>query len=260
MRKIEVDYNYLFAFTRSMKVDCPERWEDLNERQFKACAMMHVQPLSDVGFVSEFFGITRKIVKQFSKYEMYKLTELTSFALNPTGSVDFFYVESITGTSLLAPRAKLSNITIEHFALFDTYFFEYANTPTPENLCRFVATLYLKWRENITEVDFEERMKYVAKHVDAASQYAIFMNYIFLRKWLSKACRFLFQEADDGIETQSNRKFVKPTKPNRPDWNGIIDGLVGEDILHYEEYTQMKCMLAFKTINNRIKTYQKNGK
>lgn len=260
MRKITIEYRSFGFFNRKQAIEVPERWEDLSETQFSVCAKMHVEPMSDVDFVARFFGLSKRLVKLFSKFEVYKLTELTGFALNPTAVVSSFFIQEIPGTNLLAPQSKLRNISIEHFALFDTYFFDYANQPTPENLCRFVTTLYGKKGERITAIDFDKKYKYVTAKVDKSTQYAIFLNYLFIRKWLSKSFPFVFEQNDDTDDRPAKRKYVNPTKPNRPDWNGIIDGMVGDDIIHYDEYTRMSCLLAFKTINNRIKNYKKNAK
>ena len=212
-------------------------------------------------FLQYLFWNQKKVLNKLSKFELYKLTELTEFAVNPNGSVNFFFMDQIPGTSLQSPRPRLSNITIEHFAIFDTYFFEYVNKKTDDKLNQFIAALYLKPKEVITGVDMNQRIASVSSRVDQATKYAIFMNYIFLRRWLAGSFKFLFSSDEPSDEKESKRR-KQPSKSlsNLPDWTGMIDDLIGDDIINEEKYRQAKCITAFKTINTRIKNYKKNGK
>lgn len=263
MRKVEIPYSTRFLRRDRLKtIDVPERWEDLHPHQYEACAMIHINPTTDENFVASFYQLPKWLVAKLTKFELYKLTELTGFAVKPNGSTNFFYLEEIPGTSLLSPTNRLGNVTMEHFALFDTFYFQYINDATEDKLIKFVSALYLKKKEKITEIDIEKRMKYISKNVDKYTLYAIFMNYMFLRKWLSKSFTDLFDDAEADETRPSRRKYVKPAPVkkgnNLPDWVSIIDGMVGEDVLKYDEYTQMPCIRAFKLIDKRIKNYRKN--
>ena len=258
MKKVRIEYQHLGIFFKELDIEVPERWEDLNERQFCVCSEIYINPLSDAEFISRFFGIKKNVVEKISKFGQYKLTEMTTFVMKPTGRTNFFFVAEIPGTKLLSPLPKLQRVSIEHFALFDTYFFDYANNPTDENLCTFVAALYLKKGERITDIDFAERVNFIARKVDKMTLYATFLNYVFLRDWLSKAYPFVFSKSDPEDEKITGRK-TKPAKSVRPDWNMMIDSIVGDDILNYDQYKEMACTLAFKTINKRIKEYKRNG-
>ena len=262
MKNVRIEYTRYHFFHRQVEINVPERWEDLNCNQFATCAGIYIKPLGDVEFISRYFGIKKNLVKRMSKFEQYRLTELAGFATKPTGTVNFFYMEEIPGTKLLSPAGKLRDVSFEHFSLFDTFFFDYANEPTEDNLCRLVAAIYLKKNEKVTEIDFERRVRHIAFQVDKATQYAIFLNYVFLRDWLSKTFRFIFEKSDSEDEklSQSKRNFGKVAKPGRPDWNSILDSLVGDDILNYDSYKAMSCILAFKTINKRLKEFKRNGK
>lgn len=248
----------------TLRIEVPERWEDLKSYQFEVCAQLHIAPPTDEEFINRFFKIPQSIVKKLTKFEIYKLTDLVGFAVTPAATTSHFFMAEIPGTGLISPRRMLENITLEHFALTDTYFFKYANEPTPERLAAFVASLYLKKKEVLTAIDFTKRVEYVQNKVDKCTLYAIFLNYLFIRKWLSKSFPYLFESDDDTEETpQSRRRFkvpVKPLKKTLPPWIEIIEGFVGEDILHYDDYIQMPCVRAFKTINKRIKIYKKNAR
>lgn len=260
MKHIKIEYPYLFFFRKSKEITVPDEWINLSQEQFAICAEAIVGNVSDDLFVSKFFGLKEGLVKKLSKYEQYKLIEQISFITNPQATVNFFYLDSIPGTELVAPEEKLKNVSIEHFMLFDTFFFDYVNKPSIENLQRFVASLYLKQGEKLTSVNFDERVKYIANNVASSYLNAIFLNYTFIRKWLSSVFSYLFEYKEDESENENKLKRNQANLSHRPDWNAILDGLIGDDILKEEEYRKLPCLRAFKTINNRIKQYRLHGK
>jgi hypothetical protein len=257
-KEVKIEYPFLFFFRKTKIIQAPGEWVDLNSRQFAVCAKVFLEQVSDLDFISEFFGIKKSLVKRLNKFYQYKLIELIEFISSPKAGVNFFYLKKIPGTGLKAPAEKLKGITFEHFALFDTLFFDYMNDSKEESLCKFIATLYLKDGEKATEIDIDSRMDFIAKKVDKSTQYAIFLNYTFIRKWLSKPYPLLFGFEEEDPEEKKTR--IRPKKPNRPDWNAVIDSLVGDDIIHYEKYKQIPCLTAFRTINKRIQTYNRYGK
>jgi hypothetical protein len=260
MKKVDIHYRR-FGFSTTRSVSVPERWEDLQPYQFAACAALHTNPSTNAGFIAAFYKLPTKVAAELAKFEVYKLTELTAFVTQPNACTSFFYLQQIPGTSLVSPANRLGNISVEHFALFDSYFYDYTATPTPENLVRFVSALYLQKGEVITEIDFEKRCNYVARNIDQTTLYAIFLNYIFVHRWLSASFKFLFETRKAEPETDELQpKQPKQPKNTRPDWVKILDNLVGDDILNYDKYKLMACTLFFKTVNNRIKNYRKNGK
>jgi hypothetical protein len=257
MKEVRIEYPVLFFFRKTKIIQVPQEWIDLTGRQFAVCSKMFMEPVTDIAFISEFFGIKQSLAKRLDKFLQYKLIELAEFVANPKAIVNFFYLADIPGTGLKAPDKKLKGITFEHFSLFDTLFFDYMNDRKEESLVKFIAALYLKDGEIVTKIDFTSRTNFIAQKVDQSTQYAIFLNYTFIRKWLSKPYPLLFGFEDDPEEKKS--KAIQK-KPNRPDWISILDGLVGEDIVNYEKYKQIPCIVAFRTINKRIQTYNKYGK
>jgi hypothetical protein len=257
MRRVRIEYRYLFLFRRKIEIEVAEKWEDLSERQFAVCTRLLTEHVPDERFISEFFGISRRLVRKFSGFERYRLIECAGFISEPKAVVNGFFLKSVPGTSLHAPEPRLKNVSFEQFMLFDTLFFDYVNSHKDSDLCKFIACLYLKKGEQVSDFDFGSRVGYVGRKVDKATMYAIFMNYIFIRKWLSKAFGYLFEYRERNPEEDKKKTGAKnKDSANRPDWNSIFDSFIGDDILHEEDYKKMRCIRAFKTINNRIKKYR----
>ena len=258
MRTLDVTYRTIWG-AKKIHIDVAERWEDLRPAQFEVCARLHVAPPEDEVFLQEFFGLKKSLIRQLTKFEIFRLIDMVGFAVKPEGTTNHFYLEEIPGTGLKAPSAKLGSVSMEQFALVDTCFFEYANDPDEKKLARFVAALYLKKGEVLTKINFTKRVDFVQNKVDKCTMYAIFLNYIFIRKWLARSFRFLFEEgSDEPVRHKSAR--AEKAKNKLPKWVDIIDNFVGEDILNYDKYTQLNCIRAFKVMNSRIKNFNKNAR
>ena len=262
MKNIRIEYPFLYFFQRVKEIQVPEGWLDLTPKQFKVCANAHIEQLSDVSFLVSFYGLKKSLVKKLTKFEHYKLIELVEFVSSPKALVNYFYLKEIPGTGLLSPEKALRGISLEHFMLFDTFFFDYLNSKKDEDLIKFVAALFLKKKEKVTSINFTRRNIFITENVDKSTLYAIFLNYIFIRKWLSKAYPLLFgfrEKDDEEVEDKRNPK-KQMGKTNRPDWIAILDGFVGDDVVNHDKYKVMPCTLVFRLINKRIATYNKYAK
>jgi hypothetical protein len=264
MKKARIEYRYLRFFRKTKILHLPEEWTDLTDRQFAACAKMYTETVTDAAFIAAFFGIKKSLARRMKPFLQYRLLDTVGFIASPQASVNFFYLRKIPGTNLVAPENRLKNINFEHFMIFDSLFFDYlgdanAATKKEEALSKFIAALYIKKKETVTKIDIDLRAGYIAKKVDKAMQYAIFLNYTFIRRWLALAYPFLFGFADEAEPEKDKRKPRSHKKTNRPDWIDFLDTLVGDDIVHYEKYRQMACNIIFRTANKRIKNYTKHG-
>lgn len=259
MKNVVIQYGRLFR--RSISIDVPTRWDDLSESQFRTCAKLLHSEMNDQEFLQDFFGLSKRLIVKLDPYEQYRLIELTEFVANPKGSIDYFYMEKLPRTGLLSPKRKLKGVDLEHFMLFDTFFFDYVNSPSEDRLRKFVAALYLPRDTKVTAIDFDLHVL-LLKVVDPSVLYAVFINYTFIRKWLSKGFPYLFgfTEEDDRHLAKSKRPQSNKISKKGPDWVGILDAMVAEDVIHYEEYKKIPCTVAFRTINRRIINFNKHGR
>lgn len=258
MKTVVIEYGRWLKRKKTLSV--PTKWEELSASQFRVCSNVCCSLMSDEAFLRGFFGLSRLMVSRLGKYEQYKLIDIAEFVSNPKAMIDRFFMSRIPGTLRFAPEKKLHNVDLEHFMFFDTFYFDYANNPSDERLQKFVCALYLPYEKKIRDVDFEASMKMLSR-IDKGTLYAIFLNYTFIRKWLAKAFPYLFgfTEEDNRPSRKKLQDKKKPTKKG-PDWVGILDAMVADDVIHYEEYKKIPCTVAFRTINRRIQNYNKNGR
>ena len=85
-------------------------------------------------------------------------------------------------------------------------------------------------------------------------KYAIFLNYVFVKRWLSKAFPFLFPLDDEPEEKRNS-----PAAPS-VNWLDIFDAFVGDDVAVMEKYQAMPVATAFRLLNKRIRDAQKQKK
>lgn len=250
MRTIKIKRR-VFCFNVTAVLSSPSTPEDINPRQWLAYSRLCFEGLDDRAFICEFFGIKSNVVKEMSRWEIYNILQTISEIIG-IKMTNVFYFPKTAG--LKAPEAKLEGVTLERFAIMDTMYYRYLNNESDKNLARFVASVALREGEKITDIDFEKRTIYVMKRISKEWQKALVLNYIFIKKWLSNAFKYLFEEKEETNNQKQKKQYYTP------DWNSVIDSLTAEDILRYDEYIQMPCIRAFKLMNARIKDYKQSKK
>lgn len=258
MKQIKVIYPYLF-WTREKTIECPASWEEMNGRQFLLAVKLQFEQVDDISVVSEFLGLSRRLVARFDSFQLYSLTNLIEFIVFPKATLNRFYINRIPKTKLVAPADKLRNVDMKRFMLFDTLFFDYLNHKKEDDLVRMIAMLYLGPNETTDTIDIADRIRYIEKHVDKITMNAILLNYIFIRKWLAKAYPYVFSFNEKEEKETTRNKPDPAMKPNRPDWIGIMDDFIGDDFVNSDNYYRKRAMDVFRIINRRIINFKKHG-
>lgn len=241
----------------------PERWEELTPQQFLLVARLYLQELDEPEFIRSFFDLPKTFM--FEDYYRYKLAELLEFISDCRVRMDRFLVPRVG--KMLAPGNRLKGMCFEHFMHVDTAFNRYARDGKDASLDTFVAMLYLKDNEYIVlpsgtknglfsgvkPLILQKRLPEVAR-IDRHAKYALFLNYVFVKRWLSKAYPFLFPMDDD---PEPERKEGKNPAAPSVNWLDIFDAFVGDDIAVMEKYQAMPATTAFRLLNKRIRDAQK---
>jgi hypothetical protein len=262
MRQLRIVYRS-FGVRREVIRQVPQKWEELTPDQFLLVSRFYLQEMDESSFLKGFYSLPSGV--GFDSYYIYRLSELIEFISDCCVRMDRFILPCVA--RLKAPGDRLKGMCFEHFMHVDTAFNRYARDGKDASLDTFVSMLYLKDNEYIVlpaggknglfsrqkPLILQKRLSEVAK-INRYVKYAIFLNYVFVKRWLSKAFPFLFPLND---EPEKNDK--KPTAPS-VNWLDIFDAFVGDDVAVMEKYQAMPVATAFRLLNKRIRDAQKQKK
>ncbi len=242
--------------SKEITIQVPEAWKELDAEQFVAAAKMYLGNIKTDLFLMDFFRIPKKICKRLSGYQKYKLVEIIEFLKDARAPYNEFFLDVIPGTECRSPGPKLNGVCFQQFMMVDTYFSRYVQTQNDEWLDYMVACLYTRENEyfvltdkNSGLLDLGERVPLIHE-VDKTVKYAIFLNFIMIKRWLGGAYVHLFPQT-----AETTAKGVAAVK-----WLDIFDSFVGDNIPYMDKYQAMACTDAFRIMNRKIKEAKKNGK
>lgn len=267
MKQITIAYKSHFRKQEIIR-DVPEKWNELTASQFLLIARLYRESITDPEFFKAFLDLPDKLGRLDSFY-MYKLSEIFNFISDCRVPIDRFFLDVIPGTKLLAPGSRLKGMTLEQFMHVDTYFNRYLQTEKDEQLDMFVTHLYLQnnecfvlstlpenglfsFRKKMRKLEPGKRIKELAG-IEKTVKYAVFLNFIMIKCWLSKSFKFLFPQAEE-IKVSDNKRKVNVPSVN---WLDIFDSFIGDDVAVMEKYQAMPATTAFRIMNKRIRETQK---
>lgn len=252
MREIKLKYK-----SKELSIEIPASWKELNAEQFVAASKMYLGGIKTDQFIRDFFSIPEKMCKLLSNYHKYKLIEMVEFLKDARVPYNEFFLDAIPGTDFYAPGPKLDGVCFQQFMMVDTYFYKYVQTQSIDWLDYMIACLYIRDNEcfvlsgkDENLLDLEKRIPQIHA-VDYTIKYAIFLNFILIKRWLGGAYIHLFPEADN-TTAAGNSTPVK--------WLDIFDRFVGDNIPYMDKYQAMACTDAFRIMNRKIKEAKKNDK
>ena len=265
MRELRITYRRLGVRHEIIR-RVPQKWEELTPAQFLLVSRLYLQETDEPSFLKEFYSLPSGTGSD--TYYSYKLSELVEFISDCRVRMDRFILPAVSG--LKAPGDRLKGMCFEHFMHVDTAFNRYARDGKDSSLDAFVSMLYLKDNEYIVlpsggknglfsrqkPLLLRKRLTEIAK-LDKHVKYAIFLNYVFIKRWLSKAFPFL-SPLNDEPEPDAN-KNKKPAAAT-VNWLDIFDAFVGDDVAVMEKYQAMPVATAFRLLNKRIRDTQKQKK
>lgn len=251
MRELRIAYRR-FGIRHEIIRRVPQKWEELTPAQFLLVSRLYLQEIDEPSFLKEFYSLPYGVGSD--TYYSYKLSELVEFISDCRVRMDRFILPAVSG--LKAPGDRLKGMCFEHFMHVDTAFNRYVRDGKDASLDTFVAMLYLKDNEYIVlpsggknglfsrqkPLILQKRIMKVTK-IDRHVKYAIFLNYVFVKRWLSKAFPFLFPLDDEPEEKRNS-----PAAPS-VNWLDIFDAFVGDDVAVMEKYQAMPVATAFRLLN-----------
>ncbi len=246
MKKIEFKYKRLIQLVRTVEVDVPENWGELNESQFKAVTEQMFGKLKPEEFFCRFFSIDKPILNRLDGLQIFKLSELIQFISDTTLPCNIWILKKIGPFN--APSPNLGKVSLQQWMTADTYFNRYISSDKEELLNYAIAAIYL--RKGISffgkkKVNLSKEAIFVSKH-DLMIRKAVFLNFVLIKNWLSSSYPFLFPLSEK-----------KESSSKGTDWLEIFDKLVGENLTQIDGYKKMAVTDAFRIMNRRIKEAKK---
>lgn len=242
MKHIKITHN-----KKVYECDIPTEWDELDGDGLKLAAMMWGGGLPRDRLLSDFYKVPMAVVHDLDSYLVYCLSELTNWMRRLDDTVDNFKIGELPNTGYFAPGAHLAGCTLEQFMMADTYFQRYAIKQDAGYLTMFVASIYHARRKRDDDMDVKLK---VVEQVDERVKQAVFLNYILIRRWLSRCYSYLFpSQADDDDDKPRKTKL----KAQATDWLAIFDAFMGDDVAFIERYKRMSALDAFRLMNRRIK-------
>lgn len=261
MRNLTISYKR-FGFSRNIVRQIPSSYAELSQKQFIAIGRLYHGNISEAEFYHIFFSLP-KHMPVLDWYMIYKMSEMVDFISHDNIIIDHFIIHELKG-KLIAPGNRLKGMSFEQFMLVDTYFNRFVQTEKEDMLNMFIAHLYIRNNEYFVlpadlknglfsrkrKLDLDSRIKQIEK-MDYDTKYAVFLNFVLIKRWLSKSFPFLFPESDEPADKH------KKVKVQTVKWLDIFDSFVGDDIPAMDKYQTMPVTTAFRLMNRRIKDAQK---
>lgn len=192
MRELKLKYR-----SKETVLQVPVGWHELTPAQFIVAARLYTGHMTEDCFIKQFYNLSDKTVSRLSTFQKYKLIELVEFIQDARAPHAEFFLSSISGTELVAPGARLDGMCLQQFMMVDTFFSKYVATEKIEYLNAMVAYLYIGKNERFVLSDREpdavlldfERHLSIVQSLDFDARYAIFLNFVLIKRWLSRADR-----------------------------------------------------------------------
>lgn len=245
MTEIKIHYRPIprIAWNRQLICRFPVAWVELSSPQLITASGILHGTVSDNAVIRSMLGVPGKVARRLSSFQKYSLISLMAF-LNRYEAQDTFIIPSIGG--LTSPLPRLKDEPFAAFLFAEHYFEAYLKSPDPMDLARFVACWYRKgaFSEKQVEANALELIK-----TNPETLRAVALNYHLIREWLAGAYPAVFEVSDR-----------KQTDTPETSWLDVLDAIVGEDIVHHDDYATLPVNTVLRFLNTRIKESCKHGK
>lgn len=232
----------------------PEKYAEMDERQFRAAMLLLMHLSERETFWENYAGIPHRFFGSLPEWVHLAMSSMLDFISELNEKLNHFIIErlpllgSFRHSSLTAPGPMLDGVSLQQFMTADNFFSYYTVTQRESFIDLLCASLYLKKNERfiVTSkkeklVPLQEREHWIHRYVPTEVRFGVFVNWIFIKNWLSDAYPHLFKKGkSDG-------------KPKASDWLPLFDSFVGDNVPFIKDYQQMHCLDAFRIIDGKIK-------
>lgn len=249
MKTISLHIPRRFRSDKVIKTTHAENWEELTPSQFIALVRAINGEIKEDDLLVEMLNLSHEIIKRLDMVQRYHLGELLEF-IKSRSPFNHFIIPFDEG--LWAPADSLSDLTFGEFIFIDTFYTDYQQSNSDEDLLKLVACLYVEHDKNGDRVKFNGRVNvHKANNIHPLKRKAIAMNYDLIRNWLERCYPDVFPTSSfEGSDKTENKK-----KSNG--WIDVFDSIVGDDIIHSEDYFNKRCSEILRYMDKKIKGNRK---
>jgi len=254
MIDIAIEYPYLF-FKRKAKSKAPSSWTELTERQFIAISQTINEKEPDDCFLSVLTGISQKLLKRLSPFEVFKLSEGIDFVGQAGNSHSAFIIGKIPGTDFFSPKPKLAGLTFGQFIFTESYYNDWLATKDEKSLNNFISSLYLPSNEQFTNETIPNRVGKIG-NTALDIRKAIALNYSLVMIWLQKAYPLIFQAPADDPDSAVRADDIRPKQSG---WLKLFESLVGDDLINRDRYAELSLHTVLRHLTTKYKESVRKG-
>jgi len=233
----------------------PENWNEVTAAQLIAVASSYQLKISPHKFLSVMTGIRPGILRKLDDFQHFNLLHLIEF-VNDNKPFHEFILKSVEleGKTFYGSLPQLRKVTFGQFIFADSYFNQFSEHSLPEDLNKFLASLY-------TPISGRFKQSYIDKYypcfekLGADSKEAILINYMLVKQWLSVKYPLLFVSEMEDKETASQKK---KTNHDPMGWVKVLETLVGDDISNHKKYTCLPLHNVLRFLTRKIKESAKH--
>jgi hypothetical protein len=245
---IAIEYPVLF-FKQKATGLAPSSWGELTRRQFIAISRTVNGAEPDFRFLSQLTGISKRLMKKLSPYEMYQLSEAIDFIGQAGNSHAAFIIKRIPGTDFVSPKPKLGGMTFGQFIFTESHYNDWQVTKAEDDLNNFIASLFLPQGEKFNSETIAGNALKI-KLIDLEIRQAIAFNYGLILVWLQKCYPLIFQ--DNVVETR-HALSLPNEQTKQSQWLKIFESLVGEDLINRDRYAELSVHAVLRYLTNKYK-------
>lgn len=249
MKTITASYKKWGLFNKTITGYMPEKWDEVTDTQLIAIAEIYMNEAPQYKSVAVLLDMPLGIVKQFSTIQLYELLQHLQF-ITDYRPRNCFIIKDVH--NLVPPRHKLNQMTFTQFVFLENYFEECMGQVSDESLNNFVAHLYLRQNEAFDHSLLSARAKQrIITTIPTQTKMALLINYRLIREWLATVYPLIFfQKKETAKADQIHHE--KPVSAAQQ-WMRVYESIVGDDIIHFEEYGQKEVHIIFKYLTKKIK-------
>jgi len=245
MTRVRLQYRPFQFVPWQRGINClfPGSWAELSSNQMVVAGRILKGTATDDTVIQSMLGVSRRVARRLSSFQKYNLLCLLSF-LEGFEPCHWFVIPLIAG--FRAPLPRLKEETFASFLFAEHHFEQYFKGSDLDELCRFVACWYRIG--TFSESAIESGSLQLRKE-DPAILEAVALNYHLIREWLAESYPSVFDYAQE--EQPQNQETT---------WLNVLDAIVGDDIVRYDEYAALPVNTVLRFLNSRINENRRHGK